>query len=390
MNNKNLFAFIFAVFAFLSITEYSNAARKPDITSHDAELLKNAIGFNVEWQSEYPVVLLRISAGNKTKKIKLDEYDDNIKDAHGFHGEASEVIDIGEIGIFDDHVTYIIQIEDELGRKSRRVTGKIKIKGMLDRRREDRESERMVKEYVDTPVTERPVGVIDKVLDVMARHDTPPYLHKIELNRWPEMRISIKAKANDDKGLKKVIIKIIDVNGEIKDEQTFTDLGKIWEGNSKPVQLTLGNYTAIVQAIDTGNNHSKERRKGFSIGEQKPEDTTLDTTPPVTTALPGGKTYDAPQSITLTCADTGGSGCDKTFYTTDGSEPTIASTVYSRLINIAKTTTLKFFSVDKAGNKENVKTESYDIIPPPPSRKEKLEHYKGWANATIHSMVALH
>jgi uncharacterized protein GlcG (DUF336 family) len=91
----------------------------------------------------------------------------------------------------------------------------------------------------------------------------------------------------------------------------------------------------------------------------------LDTTSPATTASPTGGTYSSAQSVTLTCNDGSGSGCDKIYYTTDGSTPTTSSPVYSSPINIAATTTLKFFSRDKAANSESVKTETYTINLPP-------------------------
>jgi hypothetical protein len=92
----------------------------------------------------------------------------------------------------------------------------------------------------------------------------------------------------------------------------------------------------------------------------------LDTTSPATTASPTGGTYSSAQSVALTCNDGSGSGCDKIYYTTDGSTPTISSPVYSSPINIVVTTTLRFISRDKAGNAENpVKTETYTINLPP-------------------------
>jgi hypothetical protein len=60
----------------------------------------------------------------------------------------------------------------------------------------------------------------------------------------------------------------------------------------------------------------------------------------------------------LTCDDGTGWGCDKTYYSTDGSPP---NTVYSTPINISVSTTLKFFSKDKANNTEAVRTEIYLI-----------------------------
>ena len=94
---------------------------------------------------------------------------------------------------------------------------------------------------------------------------------------------------------------------------------------------------------------------------------TKDATGPVTTATPPGGTYTTPQTITLTCTDGSGYGCDKIYYTTDGSTPNISSPVYSSAITIAITTTLKFFAKDIVGNAEATKSETYtilDIAPP--------------------------
>ena len=49
----------------------------------------------------------------------------------------------------------------------------------------------------------------------------------------------------------------------------------------------------------------------------------------VTTASPTGGTFPSAQSVTLSCSDTGGTGCDTTYYTTDGSDPTTSSSVYA-------------------------------------------------------------
>jgi len=87
----------------------------------------------------------------------------------------------------------------------------------------------------------------------------------------------------------------------------------------------------------------------------------LDTVAPSTSASPAGGGYAAAQSVTLSCTDTSGSGCDKTYYTTDGTMPTTASPQYASPLDIAASTTLKFFSADLAGNNETVKSETYTI-----------------------------
>ncbi len=87
----------------------------------------------------------------------------------------------------------------------------------------------------------------------------------------------------------------------------------------------------------------------------------LDGTLPVTTASPSGGTYTGAQSVTLSCSDGSGSGCDKIYYTTNGSTPTTSSPVYSSPISVSATMTLKFFAKDMAGNNETVKTQTYTI-----------------------------
>jgi alpha-tubulin suppressor-like RCC1 family protein len=81
-----------------------------------------------------------------------------------------------------------------------------------------------------------------------------------------------------------------------------------------------------------------------------------DPTPPVTTASPAGGTYSSLQNVTLTANEPA-----IIYYTTNGSVPTISSTVYSGSIAIPATTNLKFFAQDTAGNIEMFRTENYTI-----------------------------
>ena len=80
-------------------------------------------------------------------------------------------------------------------------------------------------------------------------------------------------------------------------------------------------------------------------------------------------TYNADVSVTLSANDTGGSGVDKTYYTTDGSTPTTSSTVYSGAFLVPQTSTVKYFSTDHAGNTESRSRRRSRLTRPPRARR---------------------
>src|SRR6185369_9124204 len=86
---------------------------------------------------------------------------------------------------------------------------------------------------------------------------------------------------------------------------------------------------------------------------------TVDNTAPVTTANPSGKTFSSGFTVTLTANEPA-----TIYYTTNGVDPTTTSVNGTNTvpnIPISTTTTLKFFAVDSAGNKEAIKTETYTL-----------------------------
>ncbi|OGP08672.1 MAG: hypothetical protein A3G39_11120 [Deltaproteobacteria bacterium RIFCSPLOWO2_12_FULL_43_16] len=121
---------------------------------------------------------------------------------------------------------------------------------------------------------------------------------------------------------------------------TYDDLNRL-------IRAAYGNGLIIEYQYDEAGNRMQ---KVISI----------DTVPPLTTASPAGGTYNAAQSVTLTCSDAG-SGCNNIYYTTDGSTPTTSSSVYSTPIIISATTTLQYFATDLADNSEAVKSQTYII-----------------------------
>ncbi|MDP5275627.1 extracellular catalytic domain type 1 short-chain-length polyhydroxyalkanoate depolymerase [Chengkuizengella axinellae] len=88
------------------------------------------------------------------------------------------------------------------------------------------------------------------------------------------------------------------------------------------------------------------------------DDPAPDTEPPITVASSDSGTYNSSIQVELTTNEEA-----TTYYTIDGSEPSTGSLVYTDPITISETTTLKYFSVDLAGNTENTQEKSYTIDP---------------------------
>lgn len=128
----------------------------------------------------------------------------------------------------------------------------------------------------------------------------------------------------------------------------------------------------------------KDVAGNVSLASSDSIDLTIDNTSPVTTSSPTGGYYTSTQSVSLNCSDSE-SGCATTYYTTDGSTPTISSNVYSGPIDVSASTTIRFFSVDNAGNSEMVKSDTYTIGPadstPPVTAASPANEY--WWLTTI-------
>ena len=96
-----------------------------------------------------------------------------------------------------------------------------------------------------------------------------------------------------------------------------------------------------------------------------------DTTVPATSAVCNDLAcstgwYAEPVSVTLRASDTG-SGVAMIRYTLDGSEPTVASALYTGPFAVSTTTTVKFRAWDNAGNVEPTKSQAVRIDTEAPS-----------------------
>ena len=159
--------------------------------------------------------------------------------------------------------------------------------------------------------------------------------------------------------------------------------------DTTPTKTTGSNYTvesyidantekAIVQYYLVSNmDHAWSGGKGSSYSyasgpdatrimyeffeEYWSDSTPIDKNAPVTTVNPSSGSYTTEITVSFAVDEEA-----TTYYTTDGTTPTTNSKKYSAPFALSSTTTVKYFSVDTAGNKENVKTAVYNINIPVP------------------------
>jgi peptidoglycan/xylan/chitin deacetylase (PgdA/CDA1 family) len=132
------------------------------------------------------------------------------------------------------------------------------------------------------------------------------------------------------------------------------------------IKMTLHNGSYDWSFVNDGESSFTD--SGTASCHGVPDNTAPTTTIAVNGQAPSAGWYTAPVTASLAATDnTGGSGVDKTYYTTDGSTPTTASTVYTAPFTVSSATTVKFFSTDKAGNAEQVKSQLIQVDPTAPT-----------------------
>ncbi|RLC55015.1 MAG: hypothetical protein DRI30_08230, partial [Chloroflexi bacterium] len=141
---------------------------------------------------------------------------------------------------------------------------------------------------------------------------------------------------------------------------TVLDSGLMWGmfviTTLKASDLNLGKNTVIF-CITKSNG---------TTGGSDPLTVILDNTAPIANSTPLGLASSTPVTVNLSCSDNADSyniGCDRVLYTLDGTSPGYDSPVYKTPITMpdSAVTTLKFRSVDKAGNWGAENTEVYRI-----------------------------
>ncbi len=178
---------------------------------------------------------------------------------------------------------------------------------------------------------------------------------------------------------------VVDVSAPVTTDSTGS-LGSGWKNSAQTVTLTptdAGSGVAATYYTTDGSTPTTASTQGTTItlgaegtypikyfsvdavGNTEAVKTAanpvrIDFTAPTTTdntATIGSAWKTTAQTVTLNAADTGGSGVAATYYTTDGSTPTTASAKGSSVaLTASGTYTIRYFSVDAAGNTEAVTT----------------------------------
>lgn len=258
---------ILAIFLISPCGAY--AAKKPTIVSHDETYVSRTVRFRVAWQSENPVVMVKIFTGREQKELKVDEYD-NRRTRDGYSGEVNAVVEL-DPAFAEEALAFVIQLEDDARLKSDLVTGKVQI--VRAKKDDDQWGQ---DKLTSQPSMQQPAGsqqttggtaveILDRVIGVMDRYDMPPVLGNITINRVGADGVTISTRASDDKALSGVTIKIVDTTGNLVQQDSVAATGKSWEGTSKTFNLINGNYKAVVQATDGAGNSSREKIEFFAI-----------------------------------------------------------------------------------------------------------------------------
>ena len=158
---------------------------------------------------------------------------------------------------------------------------------------------------------------------------------------------------------------IDDVNGDGFLEILAGDLYKsmyLWDYNGNVLEhkrFTGDEFFTSVAIADLENDGDKELILGNFNGKIYVYTyiRQVDITPPVTTDDVDGEWYNSNVTVILTAKDEEGEGVAATYFTIDGSVPTTGS-ISGNSITLSKggIYTVKYFSVDNAGNSEPVKT----------------------------------
>ena len=199
---------------------------------------------------------------------------------------------------------------------------------------------RTVKDVMNNPVTPPNLDQTPPTTTIKCDNATcqPAYNHPIS--------VSLAATDTGGSGLKEIRYTV--------DGTTPTGSSPVYTG---PFTISGGNLDVKFRATDNFGN----------VEQLKTQHMIVDTIPPTTGALCDGAAcagpYNHTVSVSLPATDNpGGAGVKEVRYTTNGTDPTSSSTLYTGPFNVASTSTVKFRAEDNVGNVESpVKSQSLVI-----------------------------
>jgi hypothetical protein len=127
--------------------------------------------------------------------------------------------------------------------------------------------------------------------------------------------------------------------------------------------MTPSDFNALLGWLQARESSGTEVK---TIAEMMGVSAPTDLTPPVSqiacdAAACQSGFYNHSVSATLSATDAGGSGLKEIRYTTNGSDPTSSSPLYSGPITVSSTTTIKYRAWDNAGNAEATKSQTISV-----------------------------
>jgi peptidoglycan/xylan/chitin deacetylase (PgdA/CDA1 family) len=173
--------------------------------------------------------------------------------------------------------------------------------------------------------------------------------------------VYINASATDNVGVASVKFLL---DGAVLGSKTAPTVsgGSTYQWKWDSTTASVGQHTLTTVATDPAGNQTTSAAVTVTVLQ--------DTTPPVTTILCNASScatwYRAPVSITLKASDN--LAVAATYYTTDGSEPSATNgSLYTGAFSVPQSATVKYRSVDTAGNWEQVRSQLLQIDSQAPS-----------------------
>lgn len=171
--------------------------------------------------------------------------------------------------------------------------------------------------------------------------------HPLSTEWYAESDIQASWTASDTSGIAGYSV-VLDQASDTIPAEAMTQAGNTFSATG----AADGVWYLHVRAVDNQGDWSNTRHRAFRV----------DTAPPVTTSN-AVASYVGQATITLTPIDTG-SGVAQTDWSIDGGA---SGTGTSVVVSEEGDWTLRFFSVDHAGNRETTKTASFAVEVPPPA-----------------------